>query len=143
MLALEPVRAMLEFARMQLSDARRPQRGDGHAVVLFPGLGADHHLMQPLARRCEELGYDVQHWGRGRNIGPKESREWLDALAQEIDALSFLRIHDVTLIGWSLGGLYAREIAKALPHRVRQVITLGTPFAQFPTPPTCNGCSSC
>ena len=38
---------------------------------------------------------------------------------------------EVTLIGWSLGGLYAREIAKALPHRVRQVITLGTPFARI------------
>jgi len=133
MLALEPVRAMLEFARMQLTDVTAANaRGDGHAVVLFPGLGADHHLMQPLARHCEGLGYDVYHWGRGRNTGPSgDPGPWLDALAQEIDALIAPSHPQATLIGWSLGGLYAREIAKALPHRARQVITLGTPFAQL------------
>src|SRR5215217_7802302 len=58
MLALEPVRAMLEFARMQLTDVSAANaRGDGHAVVLFPGLGADHRLMDPLARHCDALGY--------------------------------------------------------------------------------------
>ena len=133
MLALEPVRALLEFARMQLTEsAPAHSRGDGHAVVLFPGLGADHRFMDPLARHCEQLGYDVRHWGRGRNIGPEGNpAKWLDALAQEVDALVVPAHREVTLIGWSLGGLYAREIAKALPHRVRQVITLGTPFARI------------
>ena len=133
MLALEPVRALLEFARMQFTEALPGQaRGDGHAVVLFPGLGADHRFMDPLARHCEQLGYDVSHWGRGRNTGPEgDPTQWLQALADEIDALVVPAEREVTVIGWSLGGLYAREIAKALPHRVRQVITLGTPFARI------------
>ena len=131
MLALEPVRALLEVARMQLAEPTSGwMRGDGHAVVLFPGLGADHRFMDPLGRHCELLGYDVAHWGRGRNTGPEgDPAKWLAALAQEIDALVVPR--EMTLIGWSLGGLYAREIAKALPHRARQVITLGTPFARI------------
>ena len=133
MLALEPVRALLEFARMQLTEiAPGTIRGDGHAVVLFPGLGADHRFMDPLARHCEQLGYDVWHWGRGRNTGPEGNPvKWLDALAQEIDERVVPAERELTLVGWSLGGLYAREIAKALPHRVRQVITLGTPFARI------------
>jgi hypothetical protein len=133
MLALEPVRALLEFARMQLGDVGPgPVQGDGHAVVLFPGLGADHRFMDPLARQCKALGYEVRHWGRGRNTGPVgDPTKWLDALALEIDALVVPAQREVTLIGWSLGGLYAREIAKALPRRVRQVITLGTPFARI------------
>jgi hypothetical protein len=131
MLALEPLRAMLEFARMQLTDVTSgPARGDGHAVVLFPGLGADHRFMDPLARHCEELGHDVSHWGRGRNTGPAgDVSAWLGALARDIEAQVLPAHGQATLIGWSLGGLYAREIAKAIPHRVRQVITLGTPFA--------------
>jgi pimeloyl-ACP methyl ester carboxylesterase len=133
MLALEPVRALLEFARMQLTEPSPAHaRGDGHAVVLFPGLGADHRFMDPLARHCEQLGYDVYHWGRGRNTGPEgEAAVWLDALAMEVDGLVAPARREITLIGWSLGGLYAREIAKALPHRVRQVVTLGTPFARI------------
>ena len=133
MLALEPVRALFEFARMQLADVARGRgQGDGHAVVLFPGLGADHRFMDPLAGHCRQLGYDVWHWGRGRNTGPAgDPARWLDALASEIDALVVPAHRQATLIGWSLGGLYAREIAKALPHRVRQVITLGTPFARI------------
>jgi pimeloyl-ACP methyl ester carboxylesterase len=133
MLALEPVRALLEFTRMQLTEiAPGTARGDGHAVVLFPGLGADHRFMEPLARHCEQLGYEVRHWGRGRNTGPEGNpAKWLDALAQEVDEVVVPAQRELTLVGWSLGGLYAREIAKALPHRVRQVITLGTPFARI------------
>jgi hypothetical protein len=133
MLALEPLRALLEFARLQLTDATASSAdGDGHAVVLFPGLGADHRFMDPLARHCERLGYDVLHWGRGRNTGPDgDAVTWLHALGHEIDALIPARHDSATLIGWSLGGLYAREIAKAMPKRVRQVITLGTPFARI------------
>jgi pimeloyl-ACP methyl ester carboxylesterase len=88
--------------------------------------------MDPLARHCKALGYEVWHWGRGRNTGPAgDPAQWLDALALEVDGLVVPAHREVTLIGWSLGGLYAREIAKALPHRVRQVVTLGTPFARI------------
>lgn len=132
MLGIEPLRAMLEFARMHLSSADDHPKGDGHAVVLFPGLGTDDKFMVPLARHCERLGYDCLHWGRGRNAGPQgDPASWVRELAEEVDGLTAHNDGGVTLIGWSLGGFYAREVAKALPARARQVITLGCPFAQI------------
>ena len=131
MLGIEPMRAMLEFMRLQFASADDHAKGDGHAVVLFPGLGADDRFMVPLARHCERLGYECFHWGRGRNAGPRgDPATWVRGLAGEVDALTEHNGRGVTLIGWSLGGFYAREIAKALPTRARQVITLGCPFAQ-------------
>jgi pimeloyl-ACP methyl ester carboxylesterase len=132
MFALEPVRAALEFARLQFTSGDSAARGDGHAVVLFPGLGTDHRVMMPLSKHCERLGYAVRDWGRGCNTGPApDARSWLRELTGEVAAATPATRKAVTLIGWSLGGLYAREIAKAIPGRVRQVITLGTPVARL------------
>jgi hypothetical protein len=118
------------LARAHLVDSDEQRPSDGHAVVLFPGLGADRTFMTPLAKHCERLGYACHHWGRGRNTGPTGSlAAWLRDLADDIDDMVGSDSETVTLIGWSLGGLYAREVAKALPGRVRQVITLGTPSA--------------
>jgi len=132
MLALEPLRAIAAFSRLKFMsrDIQAPS-GDGHAVVLFPGLGADQHYMTPLARHCEKLGYVVYDWGRGRNRGPVGPVDgWLDPLAAELEA-KLSRHADATFIGWSLGGIYARQLAKLIPSRVRQVITLGSPFARI------------
>lgn len=132
MFALEPLRAALEFARMQFTPDETASRGDGHAVVLFPGLAADHRLMTPLAKHCARLGYTAHDWGRGYNTGPAgDALQWLRELAAEVAITMPDARKGITLIGWSLGGLYAREIAKAIPGRVRQVITLGTPFARL------------
>lgn len=132
MLAIEPFRALLELAQSQFVGSPAHPTGDGHAVVLFPGLGADHSYMAPLAKHCERLGYTTHHWGRGRNIGPSGSpTSWLRQLAADVDELVRHHRERVTLIGWSLGGLYAREVAKALSARIRQVITLGTPSANL------------
>jgi pimeloyl-ACP methyl ester carboxylesterase len=129
MLGIEPLRAMLEFARMHFMDDGEDSIGDRHAVVLFPGLGADHRYMAPLAKYCERRGYACYDWGRGRNTGPTgDIAQWLSDLSTDIDAMVKGHRERVSLIGWSLGGLYAREVAKALPTRIRQVITLGTPF---------------
>ena len=128
LLGLEPLRAMLELARSQFADGSPTRTGDGHAVVLFPGLGADATALGPLKRRCEQLGYACFDWGRGTNAGPRgDASAWVRTLGDEIDTLTDGHDAGITLIGWSLGGLYAREIAKAMPRRVRQVITLGTP----------------
>jgi len=132
MLGIEPLRALLEFARMHLMDHNGATTGDGHAVVLFPGLGAGHGYMAPLAKHCERLGYVCYDWGRGTNTGPTGDPEvWLRELALDVAEKVSSHSQGMSLIGWSLGGLYAREIAKALPHRVRQVITLGSPFANL------------
>ncbi len=126
---LEPVRAALEYGRMAAMPAAQRQRGDGHAVIVFPGLASNQRATAPLVSRCQDLGYRACDWGRGFNTGPRgDVDEWLDALAQDVEALRSRVGGSMTLIGWSLGGLYAREVAKLLPGRVRQVITIGTPF---------------
>jgi len=133
LLGTEPVRALLEYACMRMANNADLPQGDGHPVVIFPGLAADRHSIGPLKQFCKQLGYSTYDWGRGFNTGPQgDVNQWIDALAQEIDTL--VRPHEqaTSLIGWSLGGIYAREVAKKLRGRVRQVITIGTPFAGTP-----------
>jgi pimeloyl-ACP methyl ester carboxylesterase len=133
-LGLEPLRAALEFAGHHLMPARDFPPGDGHPVVVFPGLASDSHATAPLRRFCEKLGYEVHDWGRGFNVGPPgDFGLWLDDLAEEIAALVSANGKRASLIGWSLGGLYAREVAKLLPRRVQRVITIGTPLGSEPS----------
>jgi pimeloyl-ACP methyl ester carboxylesterase len=130
LLGTEPVRAALEYARMRSMNTAALPRRDGHPVVIFPGLAANPYSTGPLVRLCRQLGYAAFDWGRGFNTGPRGDVDtWLDELAQHVDSLDASRSRSMSLIGWSLGGIYAREVAKKLPGRVRQVITVGTPFA--------------
>jgi pimeloyl-ACP methyl ester carboxylesterase len=129
LLGTEPLRAAVEYARHRLSPQRPAPRGDGHPVVIFPGLGSDGLALAPLRDYCSSLGYHAIDWQLGRNTGPEgDVDEWLDALAVHTRGLLSPFRKRATLIGWSLGGLYARELAKRMRPRVRQVITLGTPF---------------
>jgi pimeloyl-ACP methyl ester carboxylesterase len=126
----EPVRAAIEYARMRSMDINALPRGDGHPVVIFPGLAANRHALGPLIRLCTRLGYAACDWGRGINTGPRgDVSAWLDDLAGHVDALTAAHGRRASLVGSSLGGFYAREVAKRLDGRVRQVITVGTPFA--------------
>jgi len=103
--------------------------GDGHPVIIFPGLGNDGSVVVPLRNHCEALGYQAVDWGWGYNTGPKGDLDaWMGELALHIEGLLKRYDQPATLIGWSLGGIYAREVAKTLASRVRQVITIGTPF---------------
>jgi pimeloyl-ACP methyl ester carboxylesterase len=130
LLGSEPVRAAFEYARMRSMDIGALPRGDGHAVVIFPGLAASHTSIEPLLRLCRRLGYAARDWGRGLNTGPRgDVLAWLDDLAGHVEQLTAAHGGKISLIGWSLGGIYAREVAKRLDARVRQVITVGTPFA--------------
>ncbi len=130
LLGSEPVRAAVEYARMRSMDIDALPRGDGHRVVIFPGLAANHTSIAPLLRLCKRLGYAASDWGRGLNTGPSgDVQAWLDELALHVDQLAAPHGGKMSLIGWSLGGIYAREVAKRLDARVRQVITVGTPFA--------------
>lgn len=104
--------------------------GDGHAVIVFPGLGAGDLTTVPLRNFLRAQGYETYGWDLGLNLGPREG-----VLQKSIDRVQDIQQESgrkVSLIGWSLGGLYAREFAKALPDQVRGVITLGTPFAGDP-----------
>ncbi len=130
LLGLEPLRAVLEYARMRMAKPSDLPRGDGHTVIVFPGLASDKHATAPLTSFCENLGYETYDWGRGFNTGPRgEPNAWLDELADHVIEIAGSSDADLSLVGWSLGGIYAREVAKRLKANVRQVITIGTPFA--------------
>lgn len=129
LLLSEPFRAVTELAgyRFAKPDATKP--GDGHPVIIFPGLGADGKSVRTLRAHCVALGYDAFDWGQGFNSGPKgDFDDWLHALKPRIVDLLSGHTQPATFIGWSLGGFYARELAKLMAPGVREVITLGTPF---------------
>jgi pimeloyl-ACP methyl ester carboxylesterase len=105
-------------------------RGDGHSVIVFPGLAASDISTAPLRRYLRDRGYDSKAWELGRNLGPGNGV--LEACLAKIKQTRAETGRKVSLIGWSLGGIYARETAKLAPADVRQVITLGTPFAGPP-----------
>ena len=129
LLGLEPWRAAFEFVAHKLARATPAVAGDGHPVIIFPGLGTDGTAIAPLRRHCEALGYAAADWGRGYNTGPQGDTDvWLAKLAAHTAEMLAPFDQSATLIGWSLGGLYARELAKQLGPQVRQVITIGTPF---------------
>src|ERR1700729_4250979 len=102
-------------------------RGDGHPVLVLPGFLAGPLSTELLRNVLRQLDYRVYDWGLGTNMGYRASmKEALPARLHHIrDRADGRR---VSLIGWSAGGIYARELARALPDDVRSVITLGSPF---------------
>jgi pimeloyl-ACP methyl ester carboxylesterase len=121
-------RAVLELAALLVAYPllRRAPRGDGHPVLVLPGFMASDFSTRLLRSFLRDRGYAAHGWKLGRNTGP--TPETVAGLVQRLHELR--RRHDrrVSLIGWSLGGVYARELARAFPSDVRQVITLATPF---------------
>jgi len=131
--ALRELRAPLDWATLLLRapELRKAPRGDGRPVMLLPGYGTDEYAMRPLRRYLRYLGYDVYDWGLGRNRGDVDGDvrrigERLGSLSDELAG------EPITLIGWSLGGVIARETARHYPARVREVITLGSPIIGGP-----------
>lgn len=109
----------------------RAPRGDGRPVMLLPGYGTDEKSMRPLGRYLRYLGYDVYDWGQGRNRGKVDA--YTRAIGKRTKGL-YERLDEtpLTLIGWSLGGVIARETARLHAPYVREVITLGTPILGGP-----------
>ncbi|MEH6593842.1 MAG: alpha/beta fold hydrolase [Halioglobus sp.] len=131
MLALtEAHRAILEIISLRLSRRvlQRAPDGDGHAVMILPGFMGDDVYSTSFRRYLTRRGYAVHGWGQGRNLGPREGV--LEAMVQRLEYLYQRYEGPVSLVGHSLGGIYARELARELPHCVRQVISLGSPFGE-------------
>jgi hypothetical protein len=105
-------------------------RGDGHPVLVLPGLVASDVSTRPLRAFLRNRGYAVSGWRQGRNLGLRPGVQ--HAMTDLVKELNDTHGRKVSLIGWSLGGLYARQLAKMMPQRVRSVITLGSPFAGNP-----------
>jgi len=105
-------------------------RGDGHPVLVLPGLIASDVSTRPLRSYLNGQGYKAHGWGMGRNLGP---RPGVQAMMQvRLRELHQRYGQKVSVVGWSLGGIFARELAKETPEAVRTVITLGSPFAGHP-----------
>jgi len=105
-------------------------RGDGHPVLVLPGLMASDVSTRPLRAFLKSRGYAVSGWRQGRNLGLRPGVQ--HAMVDLVQELNDTHGRKVSLVGWSLGGLYARQLAKMMPESVRQVITLGSPFASSP-----------
>jgi hypothetical protein len=101
-------------------------RGDGHPVLVLPGLAASDDSTRPLRWFLRNRGYHTHGWRLGRNTGP--SQRIRSGLRDRVRAIADQHGRRLSLVGWSLGGIYAREIARLAPDAVRQVITLGSPF---------------
>lgn len=125
-------RAPLDWATVLL---RAPQlasapRGDGRPVVLLPGYGSDEISMRPLGKYLDFLGYDAHEWGIGRNRGNVEA--YVQRIGELSGDIQRQNGDSVTLVGWSLGGVVARETARLFESCVREVITMGTPIVGGP-----------
>ena len=105
-------------------------RGDNHPVLILPGFLADDPSTAPLRYILRGQGYWVHGWELGRNLGP--TAKVVDGLIARLHQLHDRHDAPASLIGWSLGGIYARRLARRYPDLVRQVITLGSPFRITP-----------
>lgn len=140
-LAPPPSKALLFLESRALSEfsafcVMRPwlslaPRGDGHPVLVLPGLLADDGSTRPLRDFLKGHGYRVHGWKQGRNCGLRENVE-ADMVARVDELYERHGRRKISLVGWSLGGLYARHIAKIRADKVRCMISLGSPFAGSP-----------
>jgi pimeloyl-ACP methyl ester carboxylesterase len=125
-------RAVHEFGAFlaSLPLLRLAPRGDNRPVLVFPGLVASDLSTQPLRTFLSNHGYSVRGWGQGRNFGPRDGV--VEGMIASLREMAQESGRKVSLVGWSLGGVYARQLAKMLPDHVETVITLGSPFAAHP-----------
>ena len=119
----EPLRR--PFRRLAIAPSATPR-----TVMLLPGFATHPVRMRYLARQLERAGHKVKRWGLGFNLGP--TQENLAFLEERLEEVHARYGRDVVLVGWSLGGLFARELAKRRPELVAKVVTMGTPFSGNP-----------
>lgn len=131
---LEVPRAIAEMGALPLaaSTLAAAPRGDGHPVMVLPGFVADDAATRVLRHFLRARGHNAGGWELGRNLGPKAIGMQGEALVDRVLAWHATSGRRVSLVGWSLGGIMARIVARRVPHAVRQVVTFGAPFSGDP-----------
>jgi pimeloyl-ACP methyl ester carboxylesterase len=107
---------------------RRLPKGDGHPVLVLPGFLASDVSTRPLRGVLRDLGYAPYGWGLGRNFKFNDERE--AAMRALVDRIYAAHGRKLSIVGWSLGGVFARELAKRSPEKIRSVISLGSPITR-------------
>ena len=112
---------------------KRAPRGDGHPVITLPGYRSDDSAMLALRRYLGRWGYAPYPWGLGANLGIGYQRiDYETRMLAKLEAVVDKHGEPASLVGWSQGGVIAREVTKQRPDLVRQVIVLGSPLADAP-----------
>lgn len=99
-------------------------------AVILPGFGTGPERMRYMAEQLERAGHKTKRWGLGHNLGP--TAETIDILSDRVRECETRYGEKVVMIGWSLGGVFAREVAKQVPECIDKVITMGSPFSHSP-----------
>ena len=102
-------------------------KGDGHSVIVMPGFMASNSSTAPMRSVLGELGYDAHGWDSGRNV--KVNEALINKLEKQLTRVHRTSGRKVSLVGWSLGGVLSRELAKLHPDKVRLVMSLGSPIS--------------
>ena len=133
-LAMDLTQAVSDVRKSKSWDALQQSlpHGDGHTVIVLPGFMTSDRATAVLRERLIALDYDARPWKLGLNFGETKQQDVLEQLSDQIKRAYIESSRPVSLVGWSLGGLLAKEAARIQPDLVRQVITLGSPIAGFP-----------
>jgi pimeloyl-ACP methyl ester carboxylesterase len=107
------------------------RQGDNHPVLVFPGFLASSRSTRPLRNFLADLGYRAHRWKLGYNMGYSYKLHY--GMRDRVTELVERYGEKISLVGWSLGGVYARELAREMPDIVRQVVTMGSPFRGHPS----------
>ncbi|MFC6582672.1 esterase/lipase family protein [Sulfitobacter aestuariivivens] len=105
-------------------------RGDGQPVLVLPGLTTNDTSTIAMRRFLKSKGYPTYGWKMGLNLGPRPGVE--RGLIDLVEGLHEEHGRKVSIVGWSLGGIYARQLGKMMPDKIRQVISMGSPFGGSP-----------
>ena len=126
-LMLAELRSLFRFGHrgQAVTPARHPM-----PVMILPGFGSHPRRMKPMIDALAAAGHQVHDWGLGLNLGPTPQN--FSYLMRRVANIAREHWHPVALVGWSLGGLFAREIARREPQMVAKVVTMGTPFSGDP-----------
>jgi pimeloyl-ACP methyl ester carboxylesterase len=127
-------RALVEMGSLPLAAPLlwSAPRGDGHPVLVLPGFTTTDRSTGVLRRYLTRMGYDTHAWELGRNLGPRAIGQQGEKLIARLEDIHAATGKKVSLVGWSLGGILARQLSRRRPDLVRDIVTLGSPFAGDP-----------